>query len=158
MLEEFSRIAQQNGSRMIYASNFSVGMNAFWQHLRPLAETMANIGYDVAVEERHHTRKVDVSGTAKTIAGILLKAYQAKELLNFGDCERRREDGEITVASTRVGDIPGTHTVVFSSGVDTIEFTHRVRDPRIFAKGAIVSAYWLREQDPGVYNIIDRLK
>ena len=59
------------------------------------------------------------------------------------------------MASSRAGDIPGTHTVAFDSPVDTIEFTHRVRDPKIFAKGAVDSAYWLKDQESGLYRIED---
>jgi len=157
MLDEFGELAKENGSRMMYASNFSVGMNAFWKQLKPMAEMMAKLGYDVAVEERHHSRKADVAGTAKTIGNILLDTYRDKDTMNFGDCERKRGDREITVVSTRAGYIPGTHTVIFDSPVDSLEFTHRVRDPKIFAKGAVDSAYWLRGKESGVYNIIDRL-
>ena len=158
MIEEFDQIAKQNNARMIYASNFSIGMNAYWQALRQMAPLMASIGYDVAVEERHHSRKADISGTAKTIANILLESYPGKSSLSFWDCERKRGEEEITVASTRVGHIAGTHTVVFDSPTDTIELVHRVRDPRIFAIGAVESAYWLRDKEPGVYNITDRLE
>lgn len=157
MLGEFRELARENGNRMMYASNFSIGMNAFWKQLRPMAEMMSKLGYDVAVEERHHNRKADVAGTAKTIGNILLDAYTDKDTMNFGDCERKREESEITVVSTRAGYIPGMHTVVFDSPVDTIEFKHAVRDPKIFAKGAVDSAYWLKEQEPGVYSITDRL-
>ena len=157
MLQEFDELARGNGCRMLYASNFSVGMNAFWKMLKPMADMMAKLDYDVAVEERHHKGKADVAGTAKTIGGILLGAYPDKDELNFGDCERKRKDGEITVVSTRAGYIPGTHTVIFDSPVDSLEFTHRVRDPKIFAKGAIDSAYWVRDQESGLYRITDRL-
>jgi 4-hydroxy-tetrahydrodipicolinate reductase len=65
MLQEFDELAKENDCRMFYASNFSVGMNAFWKLLKPMAEMMRGLGYDVAIEERHHKRKVDVAGTAK---------------------------------------------------------------------------------------------
>ena len=157
MLDEFAEIANRNVSRMIYASNFSIGMNAFLKHLKPFAETMAKLGYDVAVEERHHKNKEDISGTAKTIGSVLLEACQRGKM-NFGDLERKREEDEITVASTRAGCIPGTHTVIFDSPVDTIELIHRVRKPEIFAQGAVDSAYWLKYHKLGVYSITDRLK
>jgi 4-hydroxy-tetrahydrodipicolinate reductase len=86
-----------------------------------------------------------------------LEAYPDRETLNFGDCERTIEDDEITVVSTRVGHEPGTHTVLFDSPVDGLEFTHRVRDPKIFARGAIESAHWVRDQESGLYSIRDRL-
>ena len=156
MLREFNNLARENNNRMIYASNFSVGMNAFWKHLGPLARTMAELGYDVALEERHHNRKADVSGSVKTAGMIVMEAYPGRKL-SFGAGERKRGDDEITVTSTRVGYIPGTHIVVFDSPVDTIEFTHTVRDPKIFAQGAVDSAYWLRGREPGVYNMHKRL-
>ncbi len=157
MLGEFRDLARDSDCRMMYASNFSVGMNAYWENLRRLASTMANLGYDVAVEERHHNKKADVSGTAKTIGGILLEAFPNKDNLNFGESERKRMDEEITVASTRVGEVPGTHKVIFDSPVDSLEFTHRTRDSDMFAKGAVDSAYWLRDKEPDLYNIEDRL-
>ena len=157
MLKEFDEIAKANQARMLYASNFSIGMNAYWKTLKPLAEMMANLGYDVAVEERHHKVKADVAGTAKKIGGILLDSSPDKTRLNFRDIERKREDREITIASTRVGYVPGTHTVIFDSPTDSIELIHRVRDPTVFAHGAIDSAYWLRAKEPGVYSIEDRL-
>lgn len=157
MLNEFANLAKENNCRMIYASNFATGMNAFWEITRMAAKILAKLDYDVAVEERHHNRKVDVSGTAKTIGNILVNNYLGKKLsLNFGDARRKRKLEEIMISSVRVGNIPGTHTVIFDSPVDTIELIHRVRDPRIFAIGAIESAYWLREQPPGLYEIRDR--
>ena len=158
MLEKFDELARANNCRFMKASNFSFGMNALWKHLAPLARTMHALGYDVAVEERHHNQKADVAGTAKTIGRILIDAYPNKGRLNFGNCERKIDPDEITVVSTRVGHVPGTHTVVFDSPVDTLEFSHKVRDRSVFAAGAVDSAYWLREQEPGAYDISDRLK
>jgi len=158
MLNEFSKITKQKECRMFFTSNFSIGMNAYFQILSPLARMMSKAGYDVAIEERHHNRKADISGTAKTIGNIIVGEYANKKRFNFGNCERKIEPYEITITSTRVGSVPGTHTVVFDSEVDTIEFTHTVRDPKIFAKGAVDTAYWLIGQKPGLYTINDRLQ
>jgi 4-hydroxy-tetrahydrodipicolinate reductase len=158
MMEEFRKLAIENDCRMIYGANFSVGMNIFWKTLKPLANTLAKRGYDVAVEERHHIGKEDIAATAKVIARILIDAYPDKNRMVFGDIDRKREDDEITIGITRVGNIPGTHKVIFDSEIDTIELTHTVRDPKLFAKSAINAACWLRKRPPGLYSVKDMLK
>ena len=158
MLEEFRKLAIENECRMIYGANFSVGMNTFWKTLKPLANSLAKKGYDVAVEERHHLGKEDIAATAKVIGRILIDAYQDKNKMVFGDIDRKRNDDEITIGITRVGNIPGTHKVIFDSSIDTIELTHTVRDPKLFAKSAINAACWLRKRPPGLYSVKDMLK
>jgi 4-hydroxy-tetrahydrodipicolinate reductase len=158
MLEEFKALAIQNECRMIYGANFSIGMNIFWKTLKPLANTLAKRGYDVAVEERHHIGKEDIAATAKTIGRILIDAYPDKNEMVYGDIDRKRKDTEITIGITRVGNIPGTHTVIFDSSVDTIELIHTVRDPKLFAKSAIDAARWIRRRPPGLYSVKDMLK
>lgn len=158
MIADLGEIAKRNECRFVYASNFSIGMNAFWQNLKQLAPVMARAGYDVAVVEEHHTRKADISGTAITIGNILLDAYPEKSRLKVGDFDRKIGPDEISIAVVRAGDIPGTHRVIFESPVDRVELVHAVRDREIFAKGAVDTAYWAKEQPPGGYSITDRLK
>lgn len=153
MLQEFEDLAEKNSCRIIISPNFAIGMNAFWEIMGLAAGILAGIEYDVAVEERHHNKKADISGTAKKIGEILLDYFPEKSSLNFGDCERKIREDEITITSTRVGHTPGRHTVIFDSPVDTIEMTHTVRDPRIFVDGAIKAAFWLQPQAPGLYRI-----
>jgi len=156
MLQEFDSLAKDHECRMMYASNFSMGVQVFWKLAGIAAGLLTPLGYDKAIEERHHNRKVDVSGTAKTAGNILLETSEDKTTLNLGDARRKRAPEEIMIASTRVGHIPGTHTVIFDCPTDTLEIIHRVRDPKIFAAGAIGSGYWLQEQPPGLYEIRDR--
>jgi len=158
MIAELDELADKNDCRFLYASNFSIGMNAFWQNLMQLAPMLAKAGYDVAVVEEHHTGKADISGTAMTIGQILLDAYDSKKRLKTKDFDQKIEPDEISIAVVRAGSTPGTHKVVFDSDVDRIELVHYVRDREIFAKGAVDAAYWLKEQLPGAYAITDRLK
>lgn len=158
MMAELDALAREKECRFVYASNFSIGMNAFWQNLKQIAPVMAKTGYDPAVVEEHHTRKADISGTAMTIGNILLDAYPDKSRLKVGNFDQKIEPDEISIAVVRAGDTPGTHKVIFDSGVDRIELVHAVRDRMIFAKGAVDTAHWAGEQPPGGYSITDRLK
>jgi 4-hydroxy-tetrahydrodipicolinate reductase len=155
MMKEFENLAQENNCRMIYGANFTIGMNAFFDILKPLAEKMAELEYDIGIDERHHKGKEDIAATAKEIGRIVMEAYPNKNKLNFGDVDRRREENEITITSTRLGNIPGTHIVIFDSPLDTIEFVHSVRDPKLFAQSAIVAAHWVHDQPPGLYRVKD---
>ena len=157
MIAELDDIAKGEKCRFVYASNFSVGMQAFWQNLKQLAPVLAAQGYDVAIVEEHHTRKADISGTAMTIGQILIDAYPGKTKLKVGDFDSKIEDDEISVGIVRAGDIPGTHRVIFESPVDRIVLEHVVRDRMIFARGAVDTAYWAKQQEPGAYSITDRL-
>ncbi len=139
-------IAKSKNARFLYASNFSEGMDAYWEILKPMAQLLSKLGYDVAVEERHHNKKRDISGTAKTIGNILLENFSGKEKLVLETLDREPMSNEIMLSVTRCGHIPGEHAVIFDSPSDTIEFKHIVRDRKIFAIGAVNCAYRLLEK------------
>ncbi|MBK7709483.1 MAG: 4-hydroxy-tetrahydrodipicolinate reductase [Acidobacteria bacterium] len=121
-------VDSKNGA-LVYGSNFSIGVNLFFRITGFAAELVSKFDeYEAFVEERHHSRKKDApSGTA-----LKLKEIVAKQ---FGD--------EFSIAATRAGDIPGTHTVGFDSAPDTIELTHTARSREGFARGAILAAEWI---------------
>jgi len=143
-------------SGLLYSSNFSVGMNIFFRIVKRAAELMNNAaGYDPYVHEIHHRQKVDSpSGTALTLAGILVNGMDRKsEIL------ARPPDGKIApdmlhVSSTRAGTVSGTHTVGFDSEADLIELRHVAKNRRGFALGALTAARWLRGRK-GVYTMDD---
>lgn len=155
-LEKFDDVVQfckeKNGA-FIYASNFSLGVNIFFELNAHLAKMMKNLSqYEVSLEEIHHTQKLDApSGTAITLAeGIIANTdYQKWKLDESGD-------KHIPITSKRIGDTPGTHTVEYTSQVDTIEIKHTAHNREGFALGAVVAAEWILGKT-GVFTMKDVL-
>mgnify|MGYP001610023835 CR=1 FL=1 len=144
-LEEVREIVQQNNIGLIYASNFSIGVNIFFKIIENAARVINNVeDYDVYGYELHHNKKLDnPSGTAKSIEQILVKNIQRKKQVPF--------------AAVRSGFIPGTHVVGFDSSADTIELKHTARNREGFALGAVMAAQWIRNKR-GFYNISDMME
>jgi 4-hydroxy-tetrahydrodipicolinate reductase len=149
-------LAQQNGIGLLYGSNFSLGMNAFYKIVEHAASLMSKLTeYDVYGLELHHNQKKDSpSGTAKELSKILIKHIERKTQAQFEMINRKIEPSELHFASIRAGSIPGTHTIGFDSNADTIELTHRVRNRTGFALGALKGALWLQDKQ-GVYRFSD---
>lgn len=123
-------MAEQAGIGVLAASNFSLGMNIFQIAVEEASRRFArHAEFGAWIHESHHTMKKDApSGTALTLkAGMEAAGYTRP----------------IDVSSTRVGSVPGTHTVGFDGPSETIEFTHTVRDRAVFARGALAAAAWL---------------
>lgn len=139
-------VEKADGS-LFWASNFSIGVNVFTAAQAYVAKIMNNYPqYDVAMEEVHHVHKLDApSGTAITIAKAITDQLDRKEELN--------------IASMRVGEVPGIHTVVYDSEVDTITMTHSAKSRKGFALGAVIAAEWLVGQGvkKGVYTMCDMM-
>jgi 4-hydroxy-tetrahydrodipicolinate reductase len=152
---------QSNGS-MIYGSNFSVGVNLFFHVNRVLAKLMNNYPYyDVQVEEIHHTQKLDSpSGTAITIAEGIIENLDAKKnwiniLTADGEAaEDAIKNEELLIESFRIDSVPGTHTVIYDSEVDKIEFKHTAHNRNGFALGAVLAAEWIKDH-PGFHPVQD---
>jgi 4-hydroxy-tetrahydrodipicolinate reductase len=137
---------------LLYASNFSIGVNIFFHINRKLAKLMSNYPYyDVQVEEIHHAQKVDSpSGTAITIAeGIIENLDSKKEWVNAltteGDDtnDENIKNDQLLIESFRIDSVPGTHTVIYDSEVDSIEFKHTAHNRNGFALGAVLAAEWV---------------
>src|ERR1700743_1315848 len=148
---------------LLYASNFSVGVNIFFHINRKLAKLMSNYPYyDVQVEEIHHTQKLDSpSGTAITIAeGIIDGLDSKKEWINAltadGDDadDSNIKNDQVLIESFRIDSVPGTHTVIYDSEVDTIEFKHTAHNRNGFALGAVLAAEWLHNKK-GFFSVED---
>ena len=152
-------IVDKFGLGVIYAQNFSVGMNLFMkivQNAGKLINGCAN--YDVAVSEIHHNQKIDSpSGTARAIANILLENNSRKKKLNCHLGNEKIAPDELQVSSVRVGTVPGTHTVLFNSEQDTITLTHQAHHRTAWAEGALTAAKWIRNKK-GFYNITDMME
>ena len=123
-------VATKAGIGVLAASNFSLGMNVFQRAVEEASRHFAlHREFGAWIHESHHTMKKDApSGTALTIKTGM---------------ERAGYDRPIDVSSTRVGSVPGTHTVGFDGPSETIELIHTVRDRAVFARGALVAARWL---------------
>ncbi len=146
---------------LVYASNFSTGMNVLFSLV---AETAKLLGptFDVEVTEMHHHHKKDApSGSAWTLAAAVAKARD----LNLNEAVRHgrfgivgaRTSGEIGIHSLRGGDVVGEHTVIFAGEGERIELTHKASSREAFARGAIRAAQWIVRKPPGLYSMKDVL-
>jgi len=154
-LPEIKRQCLQGDHTMLYASNFSVGVNIFFHLNKMLARLMNNYPYyDVQVEEIHHTQKIDSpSGTAITIAeGIIENLDSKKEWVNIlsseGDdaASDSIKNDQLLIESFRIENVPGTHTVIYDSEVDMIELKHTAHNRNGFALGAVLAAEWIQRK------------
>lgn len=159
-LQEVKDRCVERNKSLLYGSNFSIGVNVFFHVNKILARIMNRYPqYDVLVEEIHHTQKLDApSGTAITIAEGILDGLDRKgewvgELVGDNQEVIPRAD-QLLIESHRLEDVPGTHTVIYSSEVDDIEFKHKAHSRAGFALGAVVAAEWLQGRQ-GFYSVKD---
>ena len=133
------REACEKGQTFFYASNFSLGVNIFFAVNKYLAGIMNHFPqYSVEIEEIHHIHKLDhPSGTAITLAEDIIGQLDAKHSWSEN---MPVADDSIHITARREGEIPGTHTVVYDSAVDTIRITHEAKNRKGFALGAVVAA------------------
>ena len=152
-LEELQALCREKDSTMIWSSNYSLGVNITFRLNRYLAELMNRFeGYNVAIEEIHHTQKKDApSGTAISLANDILERVERKQRwLN----EPTEEGDAIAITSLREGTVPGTHTVTYLSKDDKIEIKHTLFSRRALALGAVVAAEFVATRK-GVFTIDD---
>jgi len=146
-------LCQKNNGAFIYASNFSLGVNIFFELNAHLARMMAGLEqYKVSMEEIHHTQKLDApSGTAITLAEGIIKnsSYEDWKL-------HETSEKSITINSIREGMVPGTHSISYESAVDKIEIKHVAHNREGFALGAVVAAEWIQGKT-GVFTMKDVL-
>jgi 4-hydroxy-tetrahydrodipicolinate reductase len=129
-LESVRAAVEENDGAFVYGANFSIGVNLFYRVVERASDLFSNFSdYEVFIEERHHSRKVDApSGTALKLKSIV---------------ERSFEEG-FSVSSTRAGNIPGTHIVGFDGTADQVTLQHTARSREGFAAGAISAAEWAK--------------
>ena len=145
----------ENGT-LLYASNFSVGVNIFFQINKHLAKMMASRKeYTVSIQEIHHTQKKDApSGTAITLAQQIIEERNDKAQWTL---ENSPQQNEIGITSTRTDPAPGTHHVLYSSPVDDIEIIHTAHNRKGFAAGALIAAEFIAGKK-GIFTMEDVLK
>jgi len=155
-----TKAVENAGTSLLWASNFSIGVNMFNRIAWYAAELANNFSeYDAGGFEAHHNKKMDSpSGTAKTLAeGVLAKLDRKKKIV-WETIDRKPEADEFHFPSLRLGSVPGTHSLFFDSPADTIEITHTARSREGFASGAVQAAKWLTSQKrQGVFTIDDMM-
>ncbi|WZL89240.1 4-hydroxy-tetrahydrodipicolinate reductase [Salinimicrobium sp. 3283s] len=151
--DEAVEICKEQEAAFIYASNYSLGVNLFFELNRNLAKLMQRFSeYNVAIEEIHHTQKLDApSGTAITLAEQIIENSDK----TGWQLDNAREN-EIPVTAKRIENVPGTHTISYNSEVDTIKIEHVAHSRDGFALGAIIAAEWLQHKK-GVFSMKDVL-
>ena len=151
--DEIIALCNEKKGGFISSSNFSLGVNLFFELNDYLAKIMAPYNsYSVAMEEIHHTQKLDApSGTAISLAnGVIENSNYTKWTLE------KPAANEIQIEALRVADVPGTHTVTYNSNVDSIEIKHTAHNREGFALGAVIAAEWLAGKQ-GVFTMKDVL-
>ena len=160
--EEKSQITQfKLRIPMVWASNYSTGVNTLFWLTRKAAEILGP-GFDLEVIEMHHRLKKDApSGTATTLAEILAEVQKQhlKEVIRHGrhGIVGERTATEIGMHSLRGGDVVGDHTVIFAANGERVELTHKASNRETFATGALRAAQWIVKQKPGLYDMQDVL-
>lgn len=145
-----SSCREKNGS-FLYASNFSVGVNIFFELNKQLARLMAGQpDYEISLEETHHTQKKDApSGTAITLAEQVLQEIPRKT--KWVD-HISPDPHDLTISSKRIDPAPGTHEVKYSSDIDDIQIIHTAHNRKGFALGAVLAAEYIHNKK-GIFNM-----
>ena len=152
--EDAVALCQEKKGTFIYASNYSLGVNIFFELNKQLAKMMKAVeGYNISMEEIHHTKKLDApSGTAITLAeGIIENTSK-----NNWELDKKTLEENIPIIAKRIPDVPGTHSVWYASDVDTLEIKHTAHSRRGFALGAVIAAEWISDKT-GVFSMKDVL-
>ena len=152
--DDVKALCTKNKGGFIYASNFSLGVNIFFELNEYLAKMMGSLkDYEITMEEIHHTKKLDApSGTAITLAEGIIKNTDK----NNWRLDVTNKDSEIPIVSKRIPDVPGTHGITYESSVDKLEIIHTAHNRQGFALGAVIAAEWLLGKT-GVYSMKDVL-
>lgn len=154
-LEQAKSYCKNNNGSFLQTSNFSVGVNIFFEVNKLLAKLMASQPeYDVTMREIHHTAKKDApSGTAVTLAEQVLSILPVKKNWVNQPAENKEQ---LSIISERIDPAPGTHYVKYSSEVDDIEIIHTAHSRKGFALGAVLAAEYISDKK-GIFSMKDVL-
>ena len=158
-LEQWEKVksdCENKNATLLYASNFSIGVNLFFELNKKLAQLMSNrTEYQCTIEEIHHTAKKDApSGTAITIAENIIALNPNKKNWVLGETE---ETNSLSITSKRIDPAPGTHIVSYNSAIDSVEIKHTAHNRIGFATGAVLAAEFVLGKK-GVYGMWDVLE
>lgn len=156
-LQDYDKVVNlcnEKDGAFIYGSNFSVGVNIFFELNAYLAKLMNGLeAYNVSMEEIHHTQKLDApSGTAISLAEGIIKHSDTKTDWKLDE----GNENDIAITAKRIENVPGTHTINYTSEIDTITISHEAHTRKGFATGAVLAAEWLQHKK-GIYTMKDVL-
>lgn len=159
-LPAVSELINRHHGKLLYASNFSIGVNVFFEINKKLAQLMQpTSGYKLTVEETHHIQKKDApSGTGISIADDIIENNNNYSAWKVGkENIPNVETQEFPLVAYRKPDVPGTHKITYESEIDKIEIIHEAHNRKGFALGAVIAAEFLAQQKSGVYQMNDVL-
>ncbi len=151
--DEMAALCKEKNGGFISSSNFSLGVNLFFELNEYLAKMMSKFeSYKVEMEEIHHTQKLDApSGTAISLAkGVIENSNYTNWTME------EAKNNEIHIEALRIGTVPGTHTVTYNSPIDSIEIKHTAHNREGFALGAVIAAEWIVGKH-GIFSMRDVL-
>lgn len=151
-LADVEKLCEEKNGTFLYASNFSIGVNLFFEMNKWLADKIAQLNFTPSMKEIHHTEKKDSpSGTAITLAEGIMASYPSiSEWINAESADHKK----LGIVSERTPNVPGTHTVSYSSPLESIDITHTAHDRSVFAEGVVKVGEWIH-QKKGVYTMSD---
>lgn len=151
--QEIENYCTDKKGTLLFASNFSVGVNIFFELNKKLAALMNNRPeYNISIEEIHHTQKKDApSGTAITLAEGILNNNHNKENWVLGETAN---NAELSITSQRIDPAPGTHIINYNSSIDSIEIKHTAHNRIGFARGAVLAAEFIKNKN-GIFSMSD---
>lgn len=154
--DELQKIIDDNNVGLIWGSNFSVGVNLFFRIIESASKLAGNLdNFDWMIHEMHHKRKKDSpSGTAESLAKIILDNVTSKNFIERDKIDGEVDSSKLHVSSTRGGEINGRHTIYLDSISDSIELTHRAKNRKGFAGGSLLAAKWISGKK-GFFNYSD---
>ena len=150
--QEIEDLCRESDGTFLYASNFSIGVNLFFELNEWLAAKMKKLSFSSSITEVHHTEKKDSpSGTAITLAeGIMRHDHAKKTWIN----EESTDHQKISIVSERKPNVPGTHTVSYASELESIDIKHVAHDRSVFAQGVVDVAEWIHTRK-GIFTLSD---
>lgn len=151
--DEVLDYCRANDGTFLYASNFSLGVNIFFEINSRLSQLMASVeGYNTEIEEIHHTQKLDApSGTAITLAEQIIDNTRYK-----GWTLNKPNSDELHIEAKRIPEVPGTHKITYNSEIDSISIKHTAHSRQGFALGAVIAAEWIKDKK-GIFTMRDVL-
>jgi len=158
-LQEIINHIDKREASLIYSSNFSIGVNLFFEMNKHLARLMNDHSeYKAAITEIHHIQKIDApSGTAVTLAKDLISNHPAYSSWKLTGQSENMEKSDLPISAIREENVPGTHLISYTSEIDTLTIEHQAHNRKGFALGAVIAAEFIHKKQ-GVYTMSDILK
>ena len=158
-LPEIINHIDKREASLIYSSNFSIGVNLFFEMNKHLARLMNDqTEYEASITEIHHTHKIDApSGTAVTLAKDLISNHPTYSSWKLTGQSQNMEKSDLPISAIREENVPGTHLISYTSEIDTLTIEHKAHNRKGFALGAVIAAEFIHKKQ-GVYTMSDILK